>query len=477
MDPEGAEGAGEPAGGAALGSVSQGVADPLLARLHAIPGLTVVEELPVPPNAPAGTRFFSLELEQRENHLLPWSRKFQQRASLLVRDLSAPTVLFTTGYDLPIVPFRSELTQALDGNQLGIEHRFFPPSRPEPADWRNLTILQAAIDHHRFVERFRPLLTGKWLSTGASKGGMTSVYHRRFFPDDVDATVAYVAPHDVVDHVDKYVHFIDNVGPDPACRAALEDTQRQALAHRDELVPMMVEGGLAQGYSFGHILDPDQAFEYTVLEMPFLFWQYGGAEYCPFVPPPDAPVDYLYGFLDAVMGLSYFSDELNDFYAPYYYAAATQINYPQVKTAHLAGLLRFLPQYSAAGVLPPELGTPAHQPLAMLDIDLWVRLAGKRLMFIYGENDPWSAEQFDLGPGPKDSYKYTVAAGNHGARIGLLPPAQRTEIVATLRRWAGLPALAPAAAALAPGGGAATTEELGAEHEALMLPTRRGPRR
>ncbi|MFP2912532.1 hypothetical protein ACLESD_47465, partial [Pyxidicoccus sp. 3LFB2] len=32
------------------------------------------------------------------------------------------------------------------------------------------------------------------VSTGASKGGMTSIYHRASAPKDVDATVAYVAP-------------------------------------------------------------------------------------------------------------------------------------------------------------------------------------------------------------------------------------------------------------------------------------------
>jgi len=32
------------------------------------------------------------------------------------------------------------------------------------------------------------------VATGGSKGGMTAVFHRRFFPDDVDGTVPYVAP-------------------------------------------------------------------------------------------------------------------------------------------------------------------------------------------------------------------------------------------------------------------------------------------
>jgi hypothetical protein len=428
----------EPLGAAAV--IADETGDELLDRLQAIPGLTVVAELPVPASYPAGTRFFRLELTQRSNHFIPWSTPFQQRASLLVRDLEGPTILFTTGYDLPQVPFRSELTALLGANQLGIEHRFFEGSRPEPANWNNLTILQAAIDHHRVVDAMKPLLGGRWISTGASKGGMTSMYHRRFFPNDVYATVAYVAPNDVIDSHDRYIEHIDNAGTDPECRAALERVQRVALEHRDELVPLMIARGVEQGYSFGHTLTADQAFEYLVLETPFTFWQVAGQQFCPFIPADGAPAEEVFEFLDAFVGLSYFSDEFNDFYAPYFFAAATQINYPTVKTRHVRELLRFLPEYAPRHIVPPEIDVPRHQPLAMLDIDIWVRLAGNRLMFIYGEVDPWGAEQFELGIGTRDSVKYIQPAGTHGARISRLPAADRVAAEATIYRWAGVPA-------------------------------------
>ena len=41
---------------------------------------------------------------------------------------------------------------------------------------------------------------------------MTSVYHRRFYPDDVDATVAYVAPISFGAPDDRYIDFLANVG-------------------------------------------------------------------------------------------------------------------------------------------------------------------------------------------------------------------------------------------------------------------------
>jgi hypothetical protein len=44
------------------------------------------------------------------------------------------------------------------------------------------------------VTALRWAFPGKWINAGESKGGVTSVLHRRFYPCDVEATVAYVAP-------------------------------------------------------------------------------------------------------------------------------------------------------------------------------------------------------------------------------------------------------------------------------------------
>jgi hypothetical protein len=73
------------------------------------------------------------------------------------------------------------------------------------------------------------------------------------------------------------------------------------------------------------------------------------------------------------------------------------------------------------------------------------------MLFVYGENDPWAAEPFELGFGSRDSYRYYVPGGNHGARIAQLPAAQAAESTATVRRWAGLPDT-PAARSLSPAG-------------------------
>jgi hypothetical protein len=357
-------------------------------------------------------------------------------------------VLHTSGYSLYFdKPFRSELTFLLGSNQIAVEQRFFAQSRPEPADWSALTIWQAATDHHRIVAALTSIYVGRWLSTGESKGGMASVYHRRFYPSDVDGTVAYVAPNDVVDDVDVYTEFLDNAGPSPACRAALKETQRDALRRRGDLVAMYAAWAKANGRTFDRTIGTaDRAFEMLVLDLPFAFWQLKSSGYCRNVPPVGGPVDDLYRFLNLIAGVDNYTDQGLDGYVPYYYQAATQLGYPSLSTPHLDGLLRYPGLYAACSYVPRDIPT-SFDAAAMADVDDWVRTAGSRLMFVYGQYDPWSAEPFRLGSGSTDSYWFEVAAGNHNADLGDLPAAQRSTATATISRWAGVSGAATTARA------------------------------
>ena len=98
----------------------------------------------------------------------------------------------------------------------------------------------------------------------------------------------------------------------------------------------------------------------------------------------------------------------------------------------------------------PADADATYRPPAMKDIDDWVKGKASRLMLIYGQYDPWSAEQFEFGPGTTDSVRYIVPRGNHGSNINQLPAAQRDEATAKLRAWAGLSRV-PDARAIEPG--------------------------
>ncbi|SEG87855.1 PS-10 peptidase S37 [Nonomuraea solani] len=410
---------------------AQAKQDELLAKLTAIPGLTVVSE-----TQPTGYRFFNLTYTQPVDHRRPRRGTFQQRLTLLHRSADSPVVLFTGGYGLPVNPgpSRTEATQLIDGNQVSVEHRFFRSSRPAPADWDDLTIWQEATDEHRIVQALKTIYAGKWIQTGASKGGMTSVYHRRFYPGDVDGVVAYVAPNDPVNPEDRtYDRFFARVG-DASCRTALENVQREALKRRDRMVALLERDAAANGYTFTRTLGTaDRSFEMTILDTAWAFWQYLTVADCASVPPVTATDAELYAWIDNVAFFGFYTDQGLDYYLPYYYQAATQLGWPALKFRHLRGLTRYPGLYQPNGLLPAELRS-RHDPWPMLDVDHWVRTRSERMLFVYGENDPWSAERFT--PSGRDSALYVAPGSNHGASIARLSPADRAAATDTLRRWA-----------------------------------------
>jgi hypothetical protein len=78
------------------------------------------------------------------------------------------------------------------------------------------------------------------------------------------------------------------------------------------------------------------------------------------------------------------------------------------------------------------------QPWVMRDVDTWVRHHAHRMLFVYGENDPWRAEPFRLGRGARDSYVLTAPGMNHGANIAGLVPEEREFATARILEWAGV---------------------------------------
>ncbi|MCW2902189.1 MAG: peptidase tripeptidyl aminopeptidase [Streptosporangiaceae bacterium] len=423
--------------GAAAQAAQTAAADDILPRLTAIPGMKVLAERPTDP----GYRYFLMSYRQPVDHRHPDRGTFDQRFTLLHKSVDRPMVLYTTGYNLRDLPtFRSEPTQIIDGNQISVEQRFFTPSRPEPADWTKLNIWQGATDHHRLVTALKKIYSKKWISTGASKGGMTSVYHSRFYPGDVDGVVAYVAPNDVKNKEDSaYDRFFESVGTDKQCRDRLKDLAAESLRRRVPMVAKLDALAKSQGLTFGILKTTDRAYENSVMDLEWAFWQYSLQSDCATVPDPrTVSTEALFTWVDGIAGLTSYSDQGLAPFIPYYYQAGTQMGSPYPKFPNLKGLLKYPGIYQPRSYVPSEIKM-RFDPAAMSDVDRWVRHQGRHLMFLYGRNDPWGAEPFRLGIGTRDSYWYDVAGLNHSGRlIDKLPDAQRGKATSAVQRWAGV---------------------------------------
>ncbi|NEW77701.1 S28 family serine protease [Streptomyces rhizosphaericus] len=422
--------------GAGAGSASAAPAAPaqpdIKERVLAIPGMRFVEEQPY-----EGYRFLVFSYAQPVDHRHPSKGTFQQRFTLLHKATDRPTVFYTSGYNVTTAPRRSEPTQLVDGNQVSMEYRFFTPSRPQPADWSKLDIWQAASDQHRLFRALKPIYGKKWLATGGSKGGMTATYYRRFYPNDMAGTVAYVAPNDVVNDEDSaYDRFFAGVGT-AECRTKLNAVQREALVRRDEIVKRYQKWADDKKQTFTVVGSADKAYENVVLDLVWAFWQYHLLKDCADVPAPTASTDELYGFIDEISGFSAYTDQGLETYTPYYYQAGTELGSPTFETPHLAGLLRYPGIYAPRNYVPRDIPMRFKQGV-MRDIDRWVRHDAHRMLFVYGQNDPWGAERFQVGKGAKDAYVYTVAGGNHGSSIAQLAGDQKAKATAEVQRWAGV---------------------------------------
>ena len=433
-----------------VASAQAAVTDDVLAGLASIPGLTVVSEKP---STIPGTRFFVLGFDQPADHHDPQGPRFTQEIALLHRSFDAPMSMLTGGYSVSTRrAVENEPTTVLGANQIYIEHRYFGESVPPGPPYEHLDIEQAASDIHRIVQALRPLYTGRWISNGNSKGGMTSIYHRYYYPDDVDGTVAYVSPSTYSDSDPRYVTFIRQVG-DAEIRARLIAYQRELLVRRDRLVPKMVEETALWGLTYD-VVGADRAFEFGVLEASFFFWQLCPRDICePLLPAPDASDAELLDFYINWIGAPFNYDDatINEFYGPYFYQSATQLGHPRFDEAPLQDLLRYPGQDLARNLTPVPVTIPFSHGL-MAQIEARTRVHGERMLFIYGENDPWSTNKFEA-KAQNDAFQYVVAGGAHNVRIADLPEGERLHALSRIFEWADVPfdpALARTAAPVAP---------------------------
>ncbi len=406
----------------------------ILAQLKAIPGMQVTEKTSTLP----GYRWFWLNYRQPVDHRDPKGKWFEQRIMLQHKSADRPMVLYTSGYNTPETMFTSEPTSLIDGNQISVEYRYFTPSRPEPADWTKDTIWQAATDEHRLIGALKKIYKARWISTGASKGGMTAVYHKRFYPHDVDGSVVYVAPNDVDNKDDRaYDRFFRTVGTDPQCRAHVKALAREFLKRRPAMLSRFKDAAAKNGWTFDILRTPDRAFENSVMDYEWAFWQYSLQSDCPALPAVDASDDTLYGSLDAISGLSFYTDQGLAPYIPYFYQAGTQLGWPSPQFTNLRPLLRYESSYQPRTYVPSDIPVRFDGGKAMRDIDGWVRDHGSRLLFVYGGNDPWGSEPFRLGKGSRDSAVLTAPGMNHSGRlIAKLSDEDRVDAIADLQRWA-----------------------------------------
>ena len=400
----------------------------LYRKLKALPGVVEVRE--TRGDSQLFKESYEVMFEQPLDHQNPNSGKFQQRFFVGHSDYTKPVFLVTEGYAAR-GNSGGELQHILGGNQVTVEHRFFGRSVPSPVKWEYLTVKQSADDLHAIVTALKTLYTGKWVSSGTSKGGQTALFFKCYYPDDVDATVAYVAPVNVAQEDPRINHFIQTTG-DAETRQKIKNFQIAMLKREDEILPLVKEQAERRHWTFAMGLSA--AYEYGVLEYPYAFWQYGTKPAD--VPVSDAPVEKLAEHYNRVNTLYYYSDQGKKQFEPFLYQAFTEIGYYNYDITDFKQYLKTLKDPSNLVICPDGVKI-VYNPATMAFVYHFLQYQANHVAYIYGELDAWSATQMQL-IGRTDAIKIVVADGHHAARVGAFSPEQKELFYSNLDRWLGM---------------------------------------
>jgi len=374
---------------------------------------------------------YELHIKQPLDHNDPSKGHIYQRAFLSHKGFNRPMVMATEGYARPRNRMY-ELTTMLDANQLNIEHRYFGTSVPDSMDYTYLTFEQMAEDLHHINQLFKQLYKSKWVSTGISKGGTTTIFYRYFYPNDVDVAVPYVAPVNYEYEEKRIYEFLDKVGT-TECREDIKEIQVRLLKEREKVLPLLRWYAKGAKHEFTY-LTLEEAFEYAVLEYPFSFWQWGHD--CSKIPSADAELEVvLQNFMD-VVGISFYSDADMAAFASHYYQSSTQMGYYGYETDEFKDLLKVLPTDSNpyASFTPNKMKVKFDGTLTN-KVANWLKTDGNNFMYINGGIDTWSATGVEKSD--KVNSKWFVLEGkDHAkARIANMTDEEKKEFKATLGEW------------------------------------------
>ncbi len=375
---------------------------------------------------------YEIYFKQPIDHKNPSFGNFNQRVYVMHLGFDKPTVFVAEGYGAgyAVNPrYREELSRILDANVIFVEHRYFLESTPAIKDWKFLTAENEANDLHRVREAFKNIYKGKWIVTGISKGGENAIIYTAYFPADMDVTVPYVAP--VCKSIEDGRHepFISNFAGTPEDRKIILDFQKELLTRRSELTPKFDSLCKAGKYEFK--LPKEQIYDYAVLEFSFAFWQWGSRTST--IPVKGSSADKVFKYWVSISGPEYFVKESPT--TPFFIQAAKELGYYGYDTKPFRGLLKIKTahNYVKKLFLPDNTKIKFDKSLYK-KITSFLKKTDNKIMFIYGEFDPWSSVKAGE-QNHRNIVFFIEPNGSHRTRISTLPAEMREEAQSILKRW------------------------------------------
>ncbi|RHJ78696.1 S28 family serine protease [Parabacteroides sp. AM08-6] len=399
-------------------------------KLAALEGVSGIEKL----ESDHYAEKYLVRITQQLDPKNPAAGTFSQRVIVGHVGYDRPTILVTEGYGAAYAlssRYREELSSLLDANLIFVEYRYFLESTPEPCNWDYLTAENSAYDLHRVNQTFRQLYSGKWISTGISKGGQTTCLYRAYFPDDVDFSVPYVAPLNRSVEDGRHEPFLRKVGT-KAERKKIEAFQLEVLRRKEEIVPSLERFCKDKGLSFR--ISMPEVLDYCVLEYPFAFWQWGTSVRR--IPSLSSDTETLFSHLMDISSPDYFAE--NQPNVSFFVQATRELGYYGYDTKPFK---EYLTIDSSEGylnriMLPRELVDKIEfRPELYNKVYNFLKENDPKMIFIYGEIDPWSATHVPVFRRKVNEQVYFQPGGSHLSRIGNMPEDLKEKILTQINKW------------------------------------------
>ncbi len=415
---------------------SNGLEDPggLRERIGNLKGVTAVELVPYY----NFDREFLMEIEQPVDHQDSSAGIFTQRAYLLHNSESGPMVLASGGYEA-FSDDLHEMTIALNANQLSVTHRYFSGAVPGNGDYQYLTMEQAAGDYHRIVELFKEIYPESWLSSGFGKGGLAALSHRRFYPDDVEATVAYSAPFLSGQNDFRPIDYIKTISEDSTYEK-IKMFQEVLLRRRSEILPYVnyFMNYTAYNYYYNWSLNADLILELAVMDYPFEYWSYHDEDLIE-IPDTSESAEILFDHFYQVVTLDYLSDDYINYFEPSVYQSMTELGAVAYDTDHIKDSLMIVDLDGSVNynyeILAPQDVEMIYNPDVLTDLQNWLKGDGNNIVYLYGELDPITSTAIDLSGGATNAIKLIQTGEDH--YIGIENFDEADQVYNALSNWMG----------------------------------------
>lgn len=410
-------------------SVSSFAQTVLEQKISAISAIKEIRPLETSEFSEKYVTYFTQPLDHRH----PEKGSFRQRVIVSHIGFDRPTVIVTEGYGAAYAlrsQYREELSKLLNANMIFVEYRYFLESTPEPKDWQYLTAENSADDLHAITTAFKNIYPGKWIATGISKGGQTTLLYRTFYPDDVDISVPYVAPLCYGVEDGRHEPFLHKIST-PENRKIIEDFQLEALKRKATLLPRFEKYCTEKNYSFRAPIE--EIYDYSVLEYSFALWQWGTP--ISSIPATTASDDEIFSHLLAISEPGYFTADSPN--ASFFVQAARELGYYGYDVQPFK---QYLSIQSSEGylhrlMLPEELKDMPFDKTLSKKITKFLKKQDPKMIFIYGQNDPWTAAGVTWLKNKKNIHVFIQPNGSHLARISTLPEKEKKEVMELIKQW------------------------------------------